>query len=239
MELKDLRFAIVFSILLALEIIGEVYEILPLIYIFKPLLGISLIYKIRSENTRHTAVQNIATFGFLAATAGDVFLMIRGGDFFIYGLGMFLIAQLAIGLGFWYWNRPRQKPAPFFDIILTFPFFVFYVINMIYLTNLLRSENLTEMINPLWIYGGAITFMGIAAVTRYNRADKNSYFWGIIGAVLFIISDTIIAYNRFSEPIEYASFFVMLTYGMAIYFIAMSFVNFMRYRQAADGGSGE
>ena len=231
MDIKDLRFTIVFAVILVLELVGEMTDTLPLIYLFKPLIAMSLIWKIRSEETDNNAVQNIMTFGLLAALAGDVFLMIRGIDFFLYGLGMFLIAQVAFGVSFWYWNRPRQKAAPFFDIILSTPFFMFYLVNMIYLTNMLRNDNLQELVNPIWIYGGAITFMGVSAVTRYNRADKNSYFWGLVGAILFLLSDTLLAYDRFSEPIPNSSFYIMATYGVALFAIAMSMVFFLRYQR--------
>lgn len=233
MDIKDIRFAVVFAVILVFEVIGEMTEILPLIYIFKPLIALSLIWKVRSESTDKTAVQNIMTFALLAALAGDVFLMIRGMDLFIYGLGLFLIAQVAIGVSFWYWNQPQQKSAPFFDIILSAPFFMFYLVNMVYLTNQLRSNNLHDLVNPIWIYGGAITFMGISAVTRYHRADKNSYFWGLVGAILFLMSDTLLAYDRFSEPIPNASFYVMVTYGFALFAIAMSTVFFLRYKRIA------
>lgn len=234
METKDIRFTVVFALILVLEVIGEMTEILPLIYIFKPLIALSLIWKVKSEDTNKNGFQNIMTFGLLAALAGDAFLMIRGTDLFIYGLGMFLIAQIAIGITFWYWNRPQQKAAPFFDFILSVPFFMFYLVNMIYLTNMLRNDNLEELVNPVWIYGGAITFMGISAVTRYNRADQNSYFWALVGAILFLMSDTLLAYDRFSEPIPNSSFYVMVTYGMALYAISMAAVFFMRYKRIRD-----
>jgi uncharacterized membrane protein YhhN len=234
MDIKDLRFSIVFAVILVLEVIGEMMEFVPLIYVFKPLIAASLIWKVRSEPTDKPAVQNIMTFALLAALAGDVFLMIRGMDLFIYGLGMFLIAQIAIGISFWYWNQPRQKSAPFFDIILSAPFFMFFLVNVIYLTNKLREANLEDLVNPIWIYGGAITFMGISAVTRYHRADKNSYFWGLVGAILFLMSDTILAYDRFSEPIPNSSFYVMATYGIALFTIAMSTVFFLRYKRTDD-----
>ena len=42
------------------------------------------------------------------------------------------------------------------------------------------------------------------------------------GAVLFVASDSILAYDRFVKGFKFASFFIMLTYWLAQVFIALS-----------------
>jgi uncharacterized membrane protein YhhN len=57
-------------------------------------------------------------------------------------------------------------------------------------------------------------------------AFKGSLKWAIpannyilIGAIVFVSSDSILAFNKFYAPITHASFFIMVTYCMAQYLI--------------------
>ncbi len=63
---------------------------------------------------------------------------------------------------------------------------------------------------PIFVYLGVILAMGVSACLGL-------YTNGIIitGAVLFIISDTLIAYPMFIAPIAHSSFWVMFTYYAA------------------------
>ena len=65
-------------------------------------------------------------------------------------------------------------------------------------------------------------------VTVFNRFKKTiskiSYNSVLIGALFFVISDTVLAINQFVQPFAYAHFIVMLTYGLAQYFIDEGFL---------------
>jgi uncharacterized membrane protein YhhN len=45
--------------------------------------------------------------------------------------------------------------------------------------------------------------------------ENKNYLFCAIGALLFVASDSILAINKFHTPFESATFFVMLTYGLA------------------------
>lgn len=63
----------------------------------------------------------------------------------------------------------------------------------------------------VWIYGIIIASMGVTALLQ-TRARKALY---IIAAVLFIVSDSFIAYGKFVEPIPNGNTWVMTTYYAA------------------------
>lgn len=65
--------------------------------------------------------------------------------------------------------------------------------------------------NAVWIYGIIIISMGITAFLQI-RARKALY---IIAAALFILSDSLIAYGKFVEPITNGNTWVMTTYYAA------------------------
>lgn len=63
----------------------------------------------------------------------------------------------------------------------------------------------------VWIYGIIIASMGVTAFLQ-ARARRALY---VIAAVLFILSDSLIAYGRFVEPIPDGNTWVMTTYYAA------------------------
>ena len=54
--------------------------------------------------------------------------------------------------------------------------------------------------------------MGISAVTRFEVTGRALV---IIGALLFVVSDSILAINKFYEPVQFGRILTMLTYTMA------------------------
>jgi hypothetical protein len=61
--------------------------------------------------------------------------------------------------------------------------------------------------------------MGVAAAFRKGSVSYNSYSWVLAGAVLFILSDSTIALNKFLQHFEASSLLVMTTYGAAQWLI--------------------
>jgi uncharacterized membrane protein YhhN len=47
----------------------------------------------------------------------------------------------------------------------------------------------------------------------------------IAGALLFVISDSLLAINKFYKPLPFAALFIMLTYCAAQYFIVRAFIH--------------
>ena len=71
-----------------------------------------------------------------------------------------------------------------------------------------------------------IVMMTCAALTRgfsYNTSISNkSKLFAIVGAIFFLISDTILAINKFNSPIKYGKTYVMITYYLGQTFIGAS-----------------
>ncbi len=136
--------------------------------------------------------------------------------FFMLGLGSFLIAQLSYGVGF---LRRAGKTEP--GVLKKQPIKVLPVLTLALLVYARLYPSLGDLVIPVTIYVGAITFMMLAAVHRGGFAPAGNKIL-VAGAMLFMLSDTLLAWNRFLEPVQYADFWVMLTYGLAQYGIAKS-----------------
>ena len=77
---------------------------------------------------------------------------------------------------------------------------------------------------PVTIYAAVISTMLISSLYAYckiNKAAGNAY---IVGAVAFVLSDSLLAVDKFYHPIPYAGVFIMLTYCAAQYYIVRGFM---------------
>jgi uncharacterized membrane protein YhhN len=73
---------------------------------------------------------------------------------------------------------------------------------------------------PVIIYATAIIVMVMNAIFRFGRTNSKSFWLVLAGAILFMISDSILAINKFVGAIEMGGTLIMLTYILAQYLIA-------------------
>lgn len=151
---------------------------------------------------------------------GDIFLMLPV-DLFLAGLGAFLLAHLCYMGAFFSATDARTR------LVSIVPFAVFGVANLIGL--LPRLESAMRM--PVIAYVIALLLMAGFALARARslRAREGaastvaaSARLAAIGAALFVISDTLLAWNRFGGGIPLASLWVLATYYLAQWHIARS-----------------
>jgi uncharacterized membrane protein YhhN len=156
--------------------------------------------------------RNFSTLFFTAlvgALLGDIFLMWDGELFFILGLGSFLVMQVLYSIYF-FKERDKTDVLDIFGgvIILIVAGWLMYII-------LPKVEGVISIAVP--IYCLCIAIMVTTSIGR-NRALV-SYVPILCGAVLFMISDAVLAIDKFAIPIENATFLTMGTYMVAQYFI--------------------
>ena len=84
---------------------------------------------------------------------------------------------------------------------------------------------------PVLIYGITISVMLSAAFWQYQKLDNKTALLFILGATLFVASDSILALNRFRNPFESAGVLTMSTYILAQLFIVMGAI---RYRNTPE-----
>jgi uncharacterized membrane protein YhhN len=57
--------------------------------------------------------------------------------------------------------------------------------------------------------------------------NKEAGKWMMVGALLFVISDSVLAINKFYLPFDGAGVIIMLTYGLAQLFIVKGAASYM------------
>ena len=74
---------------------------------------------------------------------------------------------------------------------------------------------------PVIIYALAISAMGIMAVNRFGRVNLLSYDLIFYGSLLFVLSDSVLAIDRFVHGFKLSGAIVMVSYMAAQYLITM------------------
>jgi len=212
-------FIFVFYFVAVLEILIQVFNWQEFNLFVKPLIVISLaaFYFQNSESKNRLFV--LALF---FCWLGDVFLLFDHLNelYFLGGLGSFLIAHVlliflygkiknAVGKGF---NGP-QKARVSFPVILAGT----GLISILYPT-------LGALKIPVIIYATALMIMVLQSIYRYGFTTPKS-FWNVcVGALFFMLSDSLLALNKFHQPISNAGVLVIATYMAALYFIVQGVI---------------
>ncbi len=167
---------------------------------------------------RKFPTQNTLLIALVFSWIGDVILLFTelGEIYFILGLVSFLTAHIIYCVLFNKQNRIRKKQNK--------PFFIFgSVLIAIYLIGMVSflMPHLGELQIPVSVYASVISIMLLFAFNGFLVWEKPGNALVFLGALLFVISDSILAVNKFYAPIPKSSFFIMLTYLLAQYLIVV------------------
>ncbi len=226
-----MKFSYFYTALIIAELFAIVFNLHTAEYFTKPALVISLlVYLIsRQQSAISFQFQNInrakfktqnskLIFALLFCLAGDIILLFPTG--FVFGLAAFLIGHIFYILTF----RKDNDGFNFTKNRLGLFILGSVLFGIIFLLVLIPRVD-TALKIPIFIYACTILTMLVTVFNRFKKTiPKISYNRVLIGALFFVISDTVLAINQFVQPFVYAHFIVMLTYGLAQYFIVEGFL---------------
>jgi len=221
--MRKIFWIILFLIILTADIVAVYLNNESWRYFTKPLVVISLIvYFISQVSSDQSGLKKWILLALVFSLGGDIFLLFESEDsvFFLLGLSSFLIAHIFY-IVFFHFVRIRENIAG--NILLLLLVVIYYTTLMTILSPYLENMKL-----PVRIYGVVISFMLLLALhTGFIKIKKVSLMM-ITGAVFFIISDSLLALNKFYISFDYAGIGVMLTYGLAQLFIAEGAIKYIR-----------
>lgn len=220
MNKHDQVFAVFYFTLMAVVIGAEWFEVKYLYYFTKPAMVITLLWYFL-VSTRGQGNQNfrkLIAAAFAFCIAGDTLLMFvpRSEYFFLGGLIAFLTGHLFYTSAFTYEilkNRPWKQhwgQLAFSTLIVVFGV-EFYILN---------RDSFGNMWLPVLLYCSVITIMGVAATMRDSSFPRKGFYQVTGGACLFILSDSLLATNKFIVPFDLAGPMILVTYFTAQYLIA-------------------
>jgi uncharacterized membrane protein YhhN len=140
---------------------------------------------------------------------GDVLLLFESHDsiFFLLGLSSFLLAHVFY-IVFFHRVRIREaiKAKPVLLVIV-----LLYYGGLIYLI----SPSLRDMNLPVRIYAVIISFMFMLAMHMLFIRQRKAGLLMMLGSFFFVLSDSILAIDKFYHSFAPAGTLIMLTYGSA------------------------
>jgi len=152
---------------------------------------------------------------------GDVILIFAdiAEIYFILGLVSFLIAHITYCVLF---NKQIIGEIQINKVLFGLGSLViaFYLTAII----LVLMPNLGDLKIPVIVYAAVISTMLLFAFNGYLIWKKPGALYIFLGAITFVISDSILAFDKFHAPIEKSSFFIMLTYLVAQYLIVVGII---------------
>lgn len=212
------NFSYLFLLLSLLYLGVELLNLNEIRYFTKPLLLISLSYYFyQSTKKSRNRFSHFVQGGLFFSLAGDVALLFAAVHelYFILGLLLFLVAHICYIIAFRSFSKHTQINHTSTQLILfTLPFIVvsgivFYIL----------SSRLGTLFYPVLCYVSVITGMGIASALRYKHVNNMSFLLIVCGAICFMLSDTLLAFNKFYTPFKFAGISIMASYILAQYLI--------------------
>jgi uncharacterized membrane protein YhhN len=157
--------------------------------------------------------------GLLFSWSGDMILEFseNSTSIFIIGLACFLLAHIMYIIVFFI--TPGKNSILSNRIYLIIPVIIYGIGLVSYL-----YADLADMRLPVILYSVVILTMLAGAINRIEKVKRDSYYLVLAGAILFVISDSAIAVNKFSHQFESSGIIIMSTYIFAQYFIVIGYI---------------
>ena len=152
--------------------------------------------------------------GLVFSLAGDIFLMLPN-EKFIAALVSFLLAHIVYILGFSNTNQYFSVTGLILLILVGLTAFALWR----RISNSLRTRQQEKLLIPVSIYSLVICIMLISALL--TLVGPNSEWRRIpsllvsIGAILFFISDSLLAWDKFITPVSNGKLYTISTYHLS------------------------
>ena len=209
---------LILIVIVVVELLGRLNDNINLEYAVKPFIMVWMaVYFLAFRKKKAFTLPILLAFFF--SWTGDMFLMFSGGYenelFFFLGIGGFLLAQLTF---IYVYTRRAETKVPGLvhrKPLLSLPFLGF--VAGIYIFLMPDLEGIMKLV--ILLYALSLMFMSMMALNRKHRVAHLSYLFVFVGSLLFLLSDSMIAINKFSVEIPEAGFWIMLSYMSAQYLI--------------------
>ncbi|SOS54127.1 conserved membrane hypothetical protein [Tenacibaculum finnmarkense] len=202
--------SIIFLIIAILDVYAVITQHKSLEIICKPLLMTSLVivYLVSLKKGEKANFWLVSALFF--SFWGDVFLLDKT-NYFVFGLGSFLVAHIM----YIKMTANFLKKTAVIQILKSAVIFVALFVTIF----LLIKDNLGEMLVPVLVYGTAISGFGTCALLNYQQEKSTENTVLLLGAILFIASDSGIALNNFYSPTHFFDIAIIILYVLAQFLI--------------------
>ncbi|TXT60691.1 MAG: putative membrane protein [Promethearchaeota archaeon] len=189
---------------------SEVIENKPLRFATKPfLMPLVILYYIFSVGV--AMVNWFLVIALIFGTLGDISLMIgREGKWFMMGLGSFLIGHIFYIITYLLLSGTSLLQFPVWGWLFLIP-----LIAITLLLYMRIKDKMGDLQVPTIVYIVVIFMMSFFAMLLLSIFEIFDFTLVYLGAILFIISDGIIAIAKFDVDIPKERVYIMITYVLA------------------------
>lgn len=178
-------------------------------YFCKPAATAAFLAMAVTLDVAHNAPWSWRIAAFVLCIAGDVFLMLPK-DTFVPGLGSFAVAQILFTVSFA--TGETDATRVLIGIVILVP--VALALARRFVTAIKKSGH-NELVLPVCVYMVVISAMAVGAIANGSSV-------AIAGALIFMLSDSLIAETRFVNAKPWHSVGIMVTYHAALAGLALS-----------------
>lgn len=213
------KIAIVFWLLALLDVVGIAANIAMLHFVAKSLLIPALLLLLFYTKS-NVPGKNLLLIGLFFSWVGDVFLLFeyKNALLFIFGLASFLTTHIFYIV---YFLRVRSANA---SLLKKQPILIALVLAYGITLVWQLYPHLGDLKLPVIVYAAVICTVLLCSLHIFLKVNKKAAGYYLLGAATFVISDSLLAINKFYQPFAYAGVFIMLTYCAAQYFIVRGFI---------------
>ncbi len=210
MKQKNLILHLLLPVIVLMVLTNTGEQTMLLEYFTKPLIMIwmALYFVVNAKDLKHPIVKPLL-LAYLFSWLGDIALLFSGTTFFIAGIGFFLFAQLCYIFLFQKTEAPFSKSLIRKKTAWIIPVAIY---GIVFGGIILPAVSSTHIKIALALYALTILLMALSAFNRKKRVPALSFSFVLSGALLFVLSDSMIAISRFVTKIPNTGFWVMATY---------------------------
>lgn len=187
----------------ALDWVAVAFRLRPMEYVCKPTAAVIFLMTALTLDPADEVARAVLVVALVFCVAGDVFLMLPR-DAFLPGLGSFAVAQILFTVSF-----ALREPTLTGAIVGVVAVVVGATVLARRFIGALRRSGSGSMVPAILVYVAVISAMVVSAVAGGSPV-------AIAGAVLFMISDSLIAEERFVSSRRWQRLVIIVTYHMAL-----------------------
>jgi len=205
-------------------------------FILKPLaMVLVILWTVIAANWQVDALLAVLLLAQLFGLAGDVFLMLHV-QWFLFGLGSFLVGHLLyIGLLGWKLTRVFSRQSftswgtGWFLLAIAFWAIMLMLFYRIIAPKSPRLSLPLYIWIPIQVYGWVLSVLVVLSILVVVAAEVLTAPLLPLLAVstLFFVSDSLLAYDRFKRKMPKVRVWIMLTYHLAQFCLALGFLAVM------------
>ena len=170
--------------------------------------------RLKTQQTHSTPLSHATFFllGLMCSAIGDFILDYNREQWFIFGLGAFFVAHLFYLKSLSPFKNKHSKGV---NTLILLAYGIFGSIMFI-----LLKDGRGELFIPVLAYMGVLLLMAIATVFS---AKSNA--WLIAGGISFVVSDSLIGFDKFTAQLWQSQLWVMATYYFAQFALVKGYLS--------------